>query len=58
MFLFIVLLCSAGIVGASIYAGLAEERKKAQRQTPEARRRAEQVNLAKAAGAFPNRKES
>jgi len=58
MFIVIVLLASAGIVGASIWVGLREEGNKRQANTPEARRRREQVNLAKAAGAFPNRKEN
>lgn len=58
MFILIVLVIMVGIIGAAVVVGLREEKLKAERAGPQGRRNRERVNMAKAAGAFPNRKEN
>jgi hypothetical protein len=58
MMIAIVLLVSLGIVGASVYAGMLENKRNQNRNSPQAQRNMRRMNLAKAAGAIPNRKEN
>jgi len=58
MFLLVVLLLSAVIVAASVFAGLQEHKRTNQRSSPQGDRNRRRLNMAKAAGALPNRKEN
>ena len=58
MFFFFIFIVMAGIVGAAVWVGLHETKKKDQRNSPRARSREDKVNMAKIAGVFPNRKEN
>jgi hypothetical protein len=58
LMIFIVVLISLGILGASVFAGTLENRKAANRNSPNAQRNMKRMNLAKAAGVIPNRKEN
>lgn len=58
MMIAIVLLVSLGIVGASVFAGMQENKRRQSVDSPQTRRNIQKMNLAKAAGVLPDRKEN
>lgn len=58
MMIAIVLLVSLGIFGASVYAGMLENKRGQSVNSPQTQRNIRRMNMAKAAGVLPDRKEN
>ena len=58
MMIAIVLLVSLGIFGASVYAGMLEKKRGQNVNSPQTQRNIRRMNMAKAAGVLPDRKEN